>query len=219
MGYKTFVSMNIAVIGEGAIAEKYAAGFAVAGHNVFMARKEGKNREFNPILKSFPQIHFCSIEDAASIGDLVVMATEPADVREVSYWLGDVRRKVIIDATSNVHTANNEPLKTVCAIKAITGSPHIVKAFHTMGYEQLLKPVFKSQQVEMILVGDSKKAKEIAKILAIELGIYKCYDFGGGEAIVLFNDLTASLRRQYALQLSMPALVTKETNNNKSFRK
>jgi hypothetical protein len=88
-----------------------------------------------------------------------------------------------------------------------------------MGYEQLLKPVFRSQPVEMILVGDSKKAKEITKILAIELGIHHCYDFGGGEAISLFNDLTASLRRQYMAQQNQPAYMAKAHNNNKSVKK
>ena len=41
-----------------------------------------------------------------------------------------------------------------------------------------------------MLVGDSKKAKEITKILAVELGMKYFYDFGGNEAIPLFNEMT-----------------------------
>jgi len=194
MGYKTFVSMNIAIIGVSQIAEQYAMAFAGAGHEVFMASKEGDKKCINPLLQSLDGINYCSIEEAADIADLVIIATSPKDVREVSYWLGDVRRKVIIDATSNVFAGIDEQVSTVCAIKAITGSPHIVKAFHTKGYEQLMKPLFNGAHVELIIAGDSKKAKEITKIMALELGISRCYDFGAGDVIPLFNSMTNCLR-------------------------
>lgn len=194
MGYRTFVSMNIAVIGSGEIAEKYAARFAVAGHEVFMAWKNGTNARINPALSSLEHINFCTIEEASDIADLVIIAASPRDVREVSYWLGDVRRKVIIDATSNVPAAADEHVKTVCAIKAITGSPHIVKVFHTDGYERMLKPLFGGAKIGMLLAGESKKAKEITKILALELGIRNCHDFGGGESMPLFDEMTRCWR-------------------------
>ncbi len=194
MGYKRFASMNIAIIGLSEIAEWYAAAFIAAGHEVFIAWKDGDNANLDPALQMSDSLHVCSIEDAACIADLVVIATVPKDVREVSYWLGDVRRKVIIDATSNVFSDIDEQVKTVCAIKAITGSQHIVKAFHTKGYEHLLKPLFNGAHVELLLAGDSKKAKEITKILATDLGISNCYDFGGNDAIPLFNAMTTCWR-------------------------
>lgn len=194
MGYKVFVSMNIAVIGTGKIAESYALAFAEAGHDVYMAWKDNSNVIPNPMLETLMGVHFCSIEEAAEVADMIVIATSPRDVREVSYWLGDVRTKVIVDLTSNTFAASDEQVKTVCAIQAITGSQHIVKAFHTRGYEQLLKPLFKGEAVELILVGDSKKAKEVVKIMALDFGITHCYDFGGTETIPLFNAMTSSWR-------------------------
>jgi 8-hydroxy-5-deazaflavin:NADPH oxidoreductase len=199
MGYRTYISMNIAIIGVGKTAERYAAGFAAAGHDVFMAWKEHETNPRNPILEAFDNVHFCSIEEAAEMSDLVIIATPAGDVREVSYWLGDVRRKVIIDATSNEHS-DHEHIKTVCAIRAITGSSHIVKVFNTHGYEQLIRPLFHASKIGMILVGDSKKAKEISKILAIDLGIKDCYDFGGDETIPLFNEMTRCWRSLYQAQ-------------------
>jgi predicted dinucleotide-binding enzyme len=186
--------MNIAIIGSGEIADTYGIRYASAGHEVYMASKEGDKTGISPELEAFDNIHRYNIEDAADVADFIIIATPPKDVREVSYWLGDVRHKVIIDATSNVHTPDDELVKTVCAIRAITGSQHIVKAFHAIGYEQLLKPLFKNEKVEMILVGDSKKAKEITKIIVKELGIQHFYDFGGDDSIPLFNEMTRCWR-------------------------
>ena len=186
--------MNIAIIGMSDVARTYALGFVNAGHEVFLAWKLGDEGCVDPILQIMDQVHFCSIEQASAIADLVIIATARNDVREVSYWLGDVRGKVIIDASSNVVTDANSQVSTVCAIKAITGSQHIVKVFHTKGYEQLLKPLFGSEQTRLILAGDSRKAKEITKILAKELEIIHCSDFGGNDAIPLFNSMTACWR-------------------------
>jgi predicted dinucleotide-binding enzyme len=105
-----------------------------------------------------------------------------------------------------VHTENDETLKTNCAIKAITGSMHIVKAFNTEGYEQLLKPFFKTGKTQLILVGESKKAKEITKILASELGINYWYDFGTNENLPLFVEMTRCWRNMMG---------RKETENRK----
>src|SRR5699024_1993175 len=108
MSYKTFVSMNIAVIGVSEIAESYALAFVQAGHAVFMAWKEGEKKVINPGILALDGVHVCSIETAADVADLIIIATAPMDVREVSYWLGDVRRKVIIDATTNVFAGIDE---------------------------------------------------------------------------------------------------------------
>src|ERR1035437_3951534 len=152
MRYKTFVSMNIAVIGTGETAAAYATGFACAGHEVYMAWIDGDKAAMRPLFESFDNIYPCSIEEAANVADLIIIATALKDVREVAYWLGDVRRKVIIDATSNVDAPDEEFVKTAGGIQAITGSPHIVKVFTTKGYEQLLKPIFRDKKVELILV-------------------------------------------------------------------
>jgi len=186
--------MNIAVIGISGIAEKYALAFSVAGHNVYMAWKNDEQRKVSSLLTGMEGINFCSIEEAADVADLIIIATSPKDVREVAYWLGDVRRKVIIDATANVFAGPDEQVRTVCAIQAITGSANVVKVFNTRGYESLLKPLFNGAEVHMVLLGDSKKAKEVTKIFTRELGISCWYDFGGTEAIPLFNAMTACWR-------------------------
>ena len=201
MAFKIFASMNIAIIGCGEISEGYAAAFALAGHNVSLAAKNGVRLCLSPALSAFDNIQVSSIEAAADQADLIIIMTPATDVREVAYWLGDVRNKVIIDATSNIHAPGEETVRTALAIGAITGAQHIVTVFHAKGYEQLLKPLFRDNKIDMILAGDSKKAKEVTKILARELGINYCYDFGGSDTLPLFTEMTRLWR----------TLVTKNT--------
>ena len=201
--------MKIGLIGTGAIAESYARRYLHAGHIVLMAWKDGDSAGISSELSDYVNLHVCSIEEAAASADLIIIATSPIHVREVAYWLGDVRRKVIIDATANIFAASEEQVRTVCAIKAITGAPHIVKVFSTRGYEQLLKPLFGHDQVQLVLVGDSKKAKEIVKILTINLGVDLFFDMGSSDAIPLFNEMTRGWRMLAQEQASKSAAVVK----------
>lgn len=195
MSFKRLVSLDIAIIGNTDIAAFYASQFAQQGHNIYMACCE-KN---NVIVRNIPDpnncISYTSISDAANNADFIIIATDPIEVREASYWLGDVRKKVIIDVTANVFAQDIDQVKTVCAIKAITGSPHVIKIFHTGGYESILKPLFNGAKVDLLLLSDSKKAKEITKIMAIEIGMKYFYDFGGNDNIPLFNEITKCWRK------------------------
>jgi len=142
----------------------------------------------------YGQIEMCSIEEAAAAADFIIIATQAKDIREAAYWLGDVRRKVIIDSSANVHTLDRNNVNTMNAIKSITGSQHVIKIFNTKGYEHHVKPLFNKAGVQLLLVSDSKKAKEITKIMALELGITEWYDFGATDTLPLFNQLTQVMR-------------------------
>lgn len=187
MSYKTFVSMNIAVIGTGGYMHDFATSYALAGHQVFIAWKDVPGGTISPALKLCKNMNICSIADAASIADIIVISSLPKDVREIAYWLGDVRGKLIIDATADVSPDADEHVNTFGAIKAITGSSYIVKMFCTRGYEQLLNPLFGKKDTQWVLAGDSKKAKEAAKILAKDMDVHSFVDLGTSESIPLFD--------------------------------
>lgn len=190
MDFKKLVSLNIAIIGDTDTAELYARAFTSAGHEVYMACSEKNDHVQKAVPDIFGNITYTNISEAARMADFIILATRPRDVREASYWLGDVRRKVIVDVTANVHVPEEEGIKTVCAIKAITGSAHVIKVFYTKGYESILRPLFNGAKVDMLLLSDSRKAKEITRIMAIEIGAKYFYDFGGSENIPLFNEMT-----------------------------
>jgi hypothetical protein len=197
MDFKKLVSLNIAIIGNTEVAETYARAFTSAGHEVYMACSASEDALQKAVPDVYGKIHYTTIPEAAAGADFIILATVPSEVREASYWLGDVRRKVIVDVTANVNVADEEMVTTVRAIKAITGSQHVIKVFNTHGYESIIKPLFNGARVDMLLLSDSRKAKEITRIMAIEIGAKYFYDFGGSENIPLFNEMTACWRRLF----------------------
>ena len=209
MRYKQFVSVNIAVIGPAKYAEEYAIRYAAAGHMVSIALMGGDDPDrTRNRMRVFDNISVCGIEDAAEDADMIVIASQPKDVREVAYWLGDVRNKVIIDCTANLMSEAEEMFNTIEAIKAITAAPNIVKVFSTRGYEQMLQPLFGHSDVQLIMAGESKKAKELAKILTVELGVDRFLDLGGADGLILFNEMIKSWHKASATY--MPAKVTQK---------
>lgn len=216
MDFKKLVSLNIAIIGDTDAAEMYARAFTSAGHEVHMAFAETADKMQKAIPDIYENIRYTTISDAASMADFIILATHPKDVREAAYWLGDVRRKVIVDVTANVMAQDDDNVKTACAIKAITGSAHVIKVFHTQGYEAILKPLFNGARVDMLLLSDSRKAKEITRIMAIEIGAKYFYDFGGSENIPLFNEMTRCWRKllKQTGKKQTPTGNTTNTNTN-----
>lgn len=194
MEYRSFVSLNIAIIGSNRLSQVLAAAYVDAGHAVYVAAPSGGPALDTEFFSSLERAYCCSIEEAASSADFIVISTRANDVREVAYWLGDVRRKVIIDLTANVPEGLKDNMNTVGAIKSITGSEHIVKALSLYAHEHLFSPLFGGQKVQVVLAGDSRKAKEIMKIITRELGIEHFYDFGGLETLPLFDELCKCCR-------------------------
>ncbi len=208
MEYRSFVSLSIAIIGNSRLGEALTTAFTACGHIVYRA---GTLSEKTGILTESDEcegVHYCSIEDAAASADFIMIATSAQDVREVAYWLGDVRRKVIIDLTVNVSESAKDAVNTVGAIKAITGSEHIVKVLSLYKHEEKFTPLFGGQKVQGVLIGDSLKAKEIMKIISRELNVTEFYDFGGSENMGLFDQLCTCCRSMISPTYKSKVLVT-----------
>lgn len=188
MGYKTFVSMNIALVGKGKYCEALAAGLAKAGHNVFIATRSEYDEVSDELLARYRRICPASVEYAGAIADVIVIATPAEDAREMAYFLDDVRQKVIIDLTGLNLTRYSAYINTHAAIKAITGSQHVVKCYNKTGYENMVDS--EANLADMIIAGDSKKAKALTKLLAKDMMFNSCHDFGGDDLIPALDQMT-----------------------------
>jgi len=160
--------MNIAVIGGGKFCESLSHGLAIAGHEIFIGLKE-EYGDISDSLEQFKNIRVGSIEDAAYAADIIIIATEVRHIREVAYWLDDVRKKVIVDATDFISWLPVEDINAISAIKAITGSPHVAKFFNNAHQRDILDGLFKEKVMGMLVVSDSRKAIEVVKILAKDM--------------------------------------------------
>lgn len=189
MGYKSFASMNIAIIGNGRMSAVLAQGLALAGHEIMIGIKEEETIMFDFLLNEFDNIQVMDVESAAHLADLIIMATAPEQVREMAYLLDDVRKKVILDITSAHNSRFSSYFNTLSTIKAITGSPYVVKCFNTRGFEPGKRVAGKDNTINMFIAGDDVKAKATAKVIARDLGFAESHDFGGIDAVPLLDEM------------------------------
>jgi predicted dinucleotide-binding enzyme len=189
MGYKAFACMNIAIIGKEKMSVVLAQGLALAGHQILIGIKEEETITFDFLVDEFENIHVVTVEEAAAEADLIIMATSPEQVREMAYLLDDVRKKVIIDSTFMSIEGEDQYLNTVQAIKAITGSQHVVKCFNAAGFEPQAAVKGRDNVVQMFLAGDDRKSKETARVIARDLGFAECHDFGGIDSVPLLDEM------------------------------
>lgn len=182
MGYKKFVRLNIAIIGNGPKVAPFAEKLAKEGHTVFIGLNEEEDDEVL-VASELENIFFENIEEAAQQADVIYLAVPADKIREVAYMMGDVRKKVIIDASANIDPKPVEYVATLKAVSAITGAVHIVKSY-------FLAPEFDEREAgDIFFAGDCKKAKSVAMLLANSLGFKNTYDFGDAETVLLLEDM------------------------------
>jgi 8-hydroxy-5-deazaflavin:NADPH oxidoreductase len=68
----------------------------------------------------------------------------------------------------------------------------MVKCFNSNGYENMVDPVYNGKGTDMFMAGDSIRAKETAKQLAIDTAFNSCFDFGKGDKVELFEKFALS---------------------------
>lgn len=192
--------MNVALIGEGKITESVASSLAAAGHDVYIGIKSDNAYISNQLFEEHENVFVTSIENAAIIGDVIMITSICDDVREVAYMLEDVRTKVIIDFASINFLRPGKYYNTAAAIKTITSSPHVVKVFNCAGYEGLLNEDRKDDAIKIFMAGDSRKGKEVAKIIVRDLGFNYCHDFGGDDSMNLLDEMAICWHKLAAKQ-------------------
>ena len=182
MGYRKFVCLNIAVIGNGPRVAAFAEKLAREGHTVFIGLNE--DEDDNVLVDAeLDNIFFENIADAAAQADVIYMAIPADRVREVAYMMGDVRDKIIIDSSANIDPKPEHYIATLKAAIAITGAEHMVKSY-------FLEPEFEAREDgDIFFAGNSKKAKAIAMMLANSLGFINTYDFGDIDTVPLLEDM------------------------------
>lgn len=179
--------MKIAIIGTGNVGGALATKWAQAGHQILLGTRDTENFEAPQLLEN-PNTTVHLVADAVKKADILLLAT-PADYAiEVARSLGNTEGKVIIDAMNIVMGRGPEGYdSTTEAVRDNTTSDDVVKCFNTTGYNNMLDPVYGDQTLDMFMAGDSKKAKDIAKQLALDAGFATCYDVGGNDKFTLME--------------------------------
>ena len=64
----------------------------------------------------------------------------------------------------------------------------MVKCFNTTGFENMADPSYDGTAVDMFMAGDSSRARDVARGLALDLGFAECFDCGGDDRFALLED-------------------------------
>jgi 8-hydroxy-5-deazaflavin:NADPH oxidoreductase len=165
--------MRIAVIGAGNIGRTLGTKWAAAGHQVvYGVRSPGA-----------PET--ASIPDAVAAAEVVALAVPGAAAKDVLATLGAaLAGKVVIDATNDIQSTGK-----LHALAELTDGAHPVRAFNTLGWENLADPVIDGITADLFYATEEGHAKEVAHRLIADVGLRPVW-LGGLDAFDLVDSLT-----------------------------
>ncbi len=179
--------MKIAVVGAGKVGGALAAGWTRAGHDVVLGVREPDSEKTAALLAGVPGLRADTVGGSVRGAETIVIAANPAAVRDIVEAMGDVSGKVIIDAMNSISTRPEPYTNTGDALLAWTNTRDVVKCFNTTGFENMAEPMYDGARIDMFTAGDSKRGKQIAEQLARDLGFADCLDFGGNDKFELIE--------------------------------
>jgi predicted dinucleotide-binding enzyme len=181
--------MKIAIIGTGNVGGALARAWARAGHRVFLGVRNLQDQKVLALTAGELLISAHTPAEAVRDAETVLFAIPPNALRQVLDSLGDLKDKVLIDATNSIRTKAGDFASVADALRSWTKSTDVVKCFNTTGFNVMENPKFGGVAADMFIAGSSSRAKEIARQLALDAGFAECYDLGGDERIPLLESL------------------------------
>lgn len=186
------MTKKIGIIGSGIVAKSLAKGFLENGYETMVgSRDSSKLQEWKS--SEAGQVRLGNFSDAASFGDIIVLAVKGVHAQSALSLAGSsaLKGKIVIDACNpisddkppvngvlNFFTDQNASLME--ALQNDHPEAHFVKAFNSVGAAHMVDPQFESAPT-MFICGNNTAAKsEVAKI--IERFGWEAADMGAVEA-------------------------------------
>jgi predicted dinucleotide-binding enzyme len=181
--------MNVGILGSGIVAQVLGAGFIKHGHRVMLGTRDPSK------LASWTQSTggtSGSLSDAASFGEVLVLAVKGSAAEDVLRLAGDgVAGKVIIDTTNPI--APKPPVNGVLSffttlddslmerLQRAYPQARLVKAFNSVGNTRMVNPSFADGQPTMFICGNDDDAKGVVGKILEQFG-WDVQDLGKVEA-------------------------------------
>lgn len=180
--------MKIAIIGAGKVGGALASGWARAGHSVILGVRNPGDNEVQALVAANQNLSANTVTAAAQEAEVILVSVPVSALTEVARNLGEVKNKIIIDATNAVFQKPAPYAHGVEAFKALTQCQDVVKCFNSTGFENMANPKYGDTTIDMFVAGSSIKGKQVASRLAKDLGFAECHDFGGDDKIQLLEN-------------------------------
>ncbi|HYY48835.1 MAG TPA: NAD(P)-binding domain-containing protein [Thermoplasmata archaeon] len=181
--------MQVGILGSGDVGRALGRGFAVRGHDVMIGSRRPKSDELTKWLKQVKgKASTGSFEEAATHGEVVVLATLGTAVEEVLRLAGpsSLKGKVVIDVTNPLGEEDLVPWVGMTdslgeRVQRSLPDARVVKVFNTVPNTQMVDPKFAGGVPEMLIAGNDAAAKKTVVGLLKEFGWPGAIDIGGIE--------------------------------------
>ncbi|MHA1987018.1 MAG: NADPH-dependent F420 reductase [Promethearchaeota archaeon] len=166
--------MKIGIIGTGSMGKGLGKIWAEKNHEIMFGSRDPVNAE--KIANLFgTNVLGGTYTDAAKFGTVVVLAVPWSAAQESIKVVGNLNEKIVIDCTNAVapHLGGLLLGHTTSAAEKIAEwakGAKVVKAFNSIGAENLTKLQFGSQNASTFICGDDLEAKSIVNKLGEEIG-------------------------------------------------
>ncbi len=180
--------MKIAIIGAGKVGGALASGWATAGHSVILGVRNPGDSEVQALVAANHNLSANTVTAAAQEAEVILVSVPVGALTEVAKSLGEVKNKIIIDATNSLFQKPEPYAHGVEAFKALTQCQDVVKCFNSTGFENMANPKYGDTGIDMFVAGSSVRGKQAAAQLARDLGFAECHDFGGDDKIQLLEN-------------------------------
>ncbi len=183
--------MKVGILGSGQVAQTLGAGFLVHGHEVTLGTRDASKLE--AWAAQNPPGRVGSFSDAASFGDLVVLAVKGSAAADVLGAADPVNLagKPVLDTTNPI--ADAPPANGVLSfftnldeslmerLQRDVPDARFVKAFNSVGNARMVDPDFAAGRPTMFICGNDESAKATATEILDEFG-WDVADMGTAEA-------------------------------------
>jgi predicted dinucleotide-binding enzyme len=167
--------MRIAVIGAGNVGGGLGAALGQAGHSIVYGVRDVSSDKVRAALGASPGSSVASPAEAVAGADVVVFTLRPDAIAPSAAEMPSLDGVVLIDAMNRL---GGDPAKSTSddLLELFPGA-RVVKAFNTIGFENLTTARERTSPAAMFVAGDDVEAKAIAMRLATELG-FRAEDAG-----------------------------------------
>ncbi|MBS1598372.1 MAG: NAD(P)-binding domain-containing protein [Bacteroidetes bacterium] len=181
--------MKIAIIGTGNIGSRLAKQWAKAGHEIFLGVRDVANHDVTELLNdSRGKLQILDVKHAADNADIITICVGYKQLQNVLDQMGVQENKLIIETVN----ASFEGGKDVAKLIAETvGSNRIIKAFNSIGAENLDDPIFNEIPADTFICGGNTNDIQTVTALAKSIGFANVYHIGGIEKENLLEQLAA----------------------------
>ncbi|MBZ0303162.1 MAG: NAD(P)-binding domain-containing protein [Anaerolineae bacterium] len=162
--------MNIGIIGAGVVGASLGKGWAAKGHAVMFSSRDPHSDKMQDLVRAAgPNARAGTVAETVQFGEVLLIAIGwnglPDALGSGEGWSG----KILIDATNRFGPPPPDSAGSAAGDLARMTGGRVVKAFNTIGADNMVDPPF-AEPPTMFIAGDDAGAKSVVTALTEALG-------------------------------------------------